>query len=391
MRILQINKYRTLNGGSESVMENITKIFMEHGDAVLNVGFDIVGQAVVSNSLSLGEAGKKASRFFWDPRLVRRVKGIVEDFEPDIIITHNIYHDYPYGELLRDLKRGGEIRIIGFLHDYKVVCPAYTLFCSGAICESCAGKKYWNCVARNCKNSILKSLIVALDSYFNESIMHASSYYDALISPSAFLKKEVKKMGFEGRVSVLGNPVRTTIAQETLTLSERDKRILFVGRVTEEKGVADFIEAAKGNPQIDFDVIGEGPLRKGMEMANWRTTNIHFLGRINQDEVFALMRRSSFLVIPSVWYENNPMVVLEAMAMGIVVVGADIGGISELLQEDRGLLYKAGDSADLANVVCAGMSMSDARYAEILRRSFAYISTMTPMQYYTDFLRCVNA
>ena len=128
---------------------------------------------------------------------------------------------------------------------------------------------------------------------------------------------------------------------------------LYFGRLSKEKGINNLIEAFAKCKDGKLYIAGEGPEKENIEKIineNKLQERVKLLGFLNADEMKEAIRKCRFVVVPSIWYENCPYSVMETLAIGKPVIGANIGGIPELVQDDKtGFVYKFDDIDDLSN------------------------------------------
>jgi glycosyltransferase involved in cell wall biosynthesis len=253
-------------------------------------------------------------------------------------------------------------------HDYDPVCPNSLLFAGGEICELCGGRHYYRAPFKRCKQgSLAGTLAVALEAYF----VRAMRYFDGIdriITPSAFERNKFIECGMDGdKIEVIHNFIDTAAFQPAYGGGDY---VLFFGRLAPEKGIDVLIDAASRTPDLKVLIAGEGPERSYLEArrAEAGTANVEFLGYIDREDLIPLIQSSMFVVVPSVWYENFPYNVLESLALGKPVIGSNIGGIPEMVQEGRtGFLFPPRDSAVLAEKMA--MLAGDAALRERLGRN----------------------
>jgi glycosyltransferase involved in cell wall biosynthesis len=267
--------------------------------------------------------------------------------KPDIAHLHNIYHHLS-PNIIATLKKHG-IPVVMTLHDYKVVCPAFKLFVKGAICEECRNRRFYWCVLKKCvQGSRLKSLLCALEVSWHRR------YYemvDALISPSRFLKAKIAEMGFPKRCRFIPNAA--SLENGSPPAAVDPPQVICFGRLVEEKGIHLLIEAMQGVP-ADCLIIGDGPKKEELQdlAAQTPDARIQFMDHQPFPLLQTIVRRATMVVIPSIWYENNPFSIIESFSMGIPVVAARIGGIPEMvIDRETGILFTAGSSADLRDKI----------------------------------------
>ena len=282
---------------------------------------------------------------------------ILTDFKPDIVHLNNI-HSY-LSPVLAKLARKHGARVVWTLHDYKLLCPSYSCLNNGKPCEKCFDSK-WNVVSQRCmKGSLPASLIAWLEARrWNRNKLE--KWVDTFICPSRFMQSKMEQAGFSSdKLTALCNfvdPVKLkTIA--SLPQGERvDGNYCYIGRLSAEKGVEQLLETATSLPQYHLYVAGDGPLYPALREKYYRNVNIHFLGRLGAEDVAELLSRSVASIMSSRCYENNPLGVIESLCAGTPVIGAEIGGIPELIDPDTGVTYTWDDSDAMKAAIIKAMS-----------------------------------
>jgi glycosyltransferase involved in cell wall biosynthesis len=311
-----------------------------------------VSQVNFWGELDLLSRMRAAGRVLYSIEAKRRIRRLIEDTEPDIAHVQLIYHQI--SPAILPVIKDHRIPIIQTLHDYKPICPTYSLVANNRICECCKGKKFYHAAFRRCNHgSFLASLLSSFEMYLH----HSLGWYDLpdlYIAPSKFL--ELKMIEF-GMPSTKLKHIPNFIDTHHFTYStDRQEYFTYIGRLEPVKGVETLLRAMTHlrSLTIKLLVIGEGSQRVKLEMMKRRLNldNVEFLGYQSGNRLKGLMSNSLFSVMPSEWYENCPLSVLESMAMGVPVIGARIGGIPELINhEEDGLLFESGNSDDLANKI----------------------------------------
>lgn len=363
MRILQVNKFYYPQGGADKYFLDLSSALESGGDEVAVFSMaspnnlpSKFGRYFVSNIDFNKTTGKNflkiPSRIIYSLEAKRKFKKLVEDFKPDIIHIHNIYHQISPSIL--DVARNAKIPVVMHLHDYKLICPNYQLFVNGKTCEDCKQTKYYHCTQKKClKKSFSKSLLASLEMYIHHSILRIyEKSIDIFIAPSQFMKKEVISFGWsEKKIEVVINPYSASLnaTEEEITNSEEENYLLYFGRLSAEKGLSTLIKAAAiSNSQIK--IVGEGPEKENLSQES-RQLNVkaEFLGFKNGEELKLIILKAKAVIIPSIWYENMPLSLLEALNLGKIVIASNIGGIPEIISDKQnGLLFKPGDKNDLA-------------------------------------------
>jgi glycosyltransferase involved in cell wall biosynthesis len=292
---------------------------------------------------------REAISILYNREAKKRFRKMLARVRPDIVHLHNFAHQIS-PSILHVLHSLG-IPAVMTMHDYKLVCPVYKMLSQGELCERCRSRRYYHCVLRVCTmGSITKSLVNAMEMYIHHCILHIYENISRFLAPSAFLAEKVREMGFRGQIEHIPNALDTSLFRpEAKSLS---KEFVCFGRLSGEKGVRTLIEAVLRSKDARLKIIGDGPLKAELEekVRSSGCDRIHFLGYLSGETLYAEVRNSLAVVIPSEWYENCPMSVLESFALGKPVIGARIGGIPELVRDGvTGTTFTAGDASDLRN------------------------------------------
>ena len=365
MKILMINKFWYNRGGSETYTFSLSNLLkskghkiipfsMHHKDNFPNVySNDFVSNIDFVDSLKnfgMVSSFKVASRNIYSLEAKRKIENLIKTTRPDIAHLHNIHHHLT-PSILHPLKKHN-IPIIWTLHDYRLICPNSTFIKDGKICEKCKGKRYFEAVLAKCKKgSSMASLMAAIESYVHRYL----GFYKLVakfVTPSRFLREKLIEYGFdEKRIVHIPNFIGLKeINSKKLSYPPLPSNyFVYIGRLSQEKGVDILIRAALEIKKAHLIIAGEGPIRKELEeLASANGNNIRFLGHLKASEINSLLKNAMFLVIPSTWYENFPYSVLEAFAWGKPVVASRIGGIPEQVkEEDNGLLFEPWDKENL--------------------------------------------
>jgi glycosyltransferase involved in cell wall biosynthesis len=268
---------------------------------------------------------------------------LIHDFKPDIVHLNNIHSQL--SPLIAVICHRHRIPVVWTLHDYKLVCPAYLLLNNGKPCEACLVNK-WSVVQKKCiKNNLLASLVAYWEARI-WNLSKLSKVTDRFISPSSFLKSKMVTGGVDpSRIEVMHNFIDISDYKEGAGAAK--DYYCYVGRLSAEKGVRTLLKAASELTAYKLKIIGTGPLEEELISGN-RLPNVEFLGYRTGDELNSILAGSRFLIVPSEVYENNPLTVLEALALGIPVLGSDMGGIPELIIPGfNGMLFEAGNVNDM--------------------------------------------
>jgi glycosyltransferase involved in cell wall biosynthesis len=281
----------------------------------------------------------------------RSLNAMLKAVDVDVAHVHNIYGRLSTSVL--DVLHNKGIPVVMTLHDYKVICPNYKLMHHGRICEDCYQHAYYHAILNCChKESRIASTIYAFETYFNYFLDKYQKNVDVFISPSKFLKEKMVEFGWpEERIEWLPNFL--SVADFKPNYNPGDY-FLYLGRLSSEKGIITLIRAFSNlkQPDIRLKIAGEGPLADELKKRAEPDPRISFSGYLSGAPLADITRKALAVVVPSEWYENAPLSVLEAMAYGKPVIGARIGGIPEMIDHGRnGFLFESGDAHALAETM----------------------------------------
>ena len=357
MKILLVNKFLYPKGGSETYILRLGKILEKYGNSVEYFGLQNEKNVVTNSAdsyaphIDFSEGILKNLKapfcIIYSSQARRKIRKVLDTFEPDIVHFNNIQFQLTPSIILETEKyrkeKNPELKIIYTAHDYQLVCPSHGFFTPDLrICEKCLDGSYMNCISEKCvKGSRAKSILAAADGYFWKHNA-AYSYIDKIICPSQFLKSKLDtQKRFKDKTVILHNFCDAQRIQN----SKKKKYILEFGHLSRDKGTLTLLEAAKNMPDYKFVFAGYGEVEENIK----NISNAEFVGFKTGDELKKLVSEAMAVVCPSECYENCPFSVIEAQIYGTPVVGSNLGGIPELINENEsGLLFEAGNSADLA-------------------------------------------
>lgn len=397
MRILQVNKFYYPHGGADKYFLNLTDALKKSGQTVAvfsmthpkNLASEFKQYFVSQiefNNASLGDKLKAPGRIIYSLEAKRKFKKLVNDFQPDIIHVHNIYHQIS-PSILDVAKRKG-IPVIMHLHDYKLLCPNYQLFTEGQTCEACRPKKYGQCVRKKCfKESLAKSFLASSEMFIHHSLLKIYKKNIALfIAPSNFMKKKVVEFAWPAdKVRVVVNPF--SIDEDTgkeqgieeNKISTAEDYLLYFGRLSKEKGIETLIKAA-ALTKTKVKLAGTGPEELRLkEVAKITGAQVDFLGFKNGPELRQIITKAKAVLIPSIWYENMPLSLLEALSLGKIVIAANIGGLPEIIHDgENGFLFEPQNIEDLKAKISLLDTLDEEKKQSIQKRAKESVAHVTP-------------
>ena len=366
MRILMINKFLYPNGGSETYIFKLGKALEAHGHEVQYFGMEhdgrCVGNAVNAYTSNMDfHGGTKLAKITYPLKTIyssearKKIRIVLDDFKPDVCHLNNFNYQLTPSIILEIKKwsklTGHACRIVYTAHDYQLVCPNHMM--NNPIrhenCELCLGGHYSNCIKGSCiHSSKVKSMIGCMEAFFWK-LKGTYRDIDTIICCSNFIKSKLDQNDdLRGRTVTLHNFMDIDLENQVFESPNREKYCLYFGRFSEEKGIRTLIKACKCLSDIKFIFAGTGPMEN--ELKN--IPNINNVGFKTGFELKQLIKDASFSVYPSEWYENCPFSVMESQVYGTPVIGANIGGIPELIENDKtGILFESGNVNELTNAI----------------------------------------
>lgn len=337
MKILLANKFYYRRGGDCIYMLNLEQLLKAHGHEVAVFAMDYPENLDSPWKKYFPKNMSKLMVFtrpFGSHEVKSKFKKLLDDFKPDVVHLNNVHTQL--SPVMAELAHLRGIKVVWTLHDYKLLCPRYDCLKNGnTICETCFNGDKKACLDNKCmKGSKLASFIGYKEAVvWNRERLEACT--DVFICPSQFMADKMVQAGFsKSKMQTLCNFIDVekckfspTDCTDYVDLPKKDDYYCFIGRLSHEKGAKTLIEAANQLP-YKLVIIGGGPLMD--ELKSVAHTNIEFVGFKQWDDIKQLVGKARFSVIPSEWYENNPLSVIEAQCLGTPVLGANIGGIPEL-------------------------------------------------------------
>lgn len=360
MKVICANNYYYLRGGSDKVFFNemellkaygheVAPFSMHHEQNLQSAYAKFFSSPIAYGHLNICGNISAGMRMLYSHDSRKKISALMGCFNPDIIHAH-IIHGRLTSSII-DAAQKKRKAMVMTLHEYKLLCPSYLMVCKNALCERCKGKNFYFCLIQCChKGAFMPSLFGTIEAYVN-AYFRKYAWIKFFICPSKFIMKKHAELGIpEEKLTYIPNFVESRSYQP---IFGGGKYILFIGRISKEKGIFTLIKAVK-DIDVEVKIVGEGPMKTECEAyirAN-KITNIVFEGYRSGEELRSLFQGALFLILPSEWYENAPMAVLESFAYGKPVIGSDIGGIPELITEhETGLLFKPADHRELGEKI----------------------------------------
>ena len=305
----------------------------------------------------------RAGRVIFSLEARQKLRQLLSNFRPDVAHAHNVYHHIS-PSIFGALKDEG-IPTVLTLHDLKLACPAYKMFTHDGICERCKGQRLHEVVIHRCiRESRSLSALIFVESVLHRLIGAYSKNVDRLIVPSRFYLNKFCEWGWnKSAFSYVPNFVDLDAFS---VQSDVGNAFVFFGRLSAEKGLATLIRAA-AKAGVPLRIVGTGPEEAALRrLSTELNANVELMGYRSGKDLQAIVGVARAVVLPSEWYENAPMSVMEAYAMGKPVIGAAIGGIPELIAENQtGATFASGSVESLAGALATFAETSDVKLKEM--------------------------
>lgn len=357
MKILLVNKFHWPKGGSEKYYFELGQLLKEHGHEIAY--FSMKNEKNISTGdkeyfveeIDLNTGSKlKALDIIYSKNNYKKMIEAIEEFKPDIVHVNNFQRQLSASII--KAANDKKIPVVFTAHDVQAICPGITMMDNDKnVCELCMKGKYMNCVKKSCnKGSKAKSFIGALEGYYYRIKKIYNEKIAYIITPSEFYRTKFLEDGTNPKhVEAIHNFI---IASDYDVKTEVGDYALYFGRLSKEKGINNLIEAFTKCDEGKLYIAGEGPEKENIEQFikdNKLTKRVKLLGFLNKEQMTEQVRKARFIVVPSIWYENCPYSVMETLATGKPVIGANIAGIPELvINNENGFTYKYDDVNELA-------------------------------------------
>jgi glycosyltransferase involved in cell wall biosynthesis len=297
----------------------------------------------------LWQKGRLAAHAIYSRDARLRMRTMIEEFQPDLAHVRNTYHHLS-PSILWELK-AQRVPVLYHLNDFKLLCPSYNLVAQGEACEACKGGEFWHVLQQQCYPGIGASVTLMAEAYVHRWLGTFRKCVDLFLAPSQFVRHKFVEHGWDGsRFEVLPHFQKTY----AITKPDRERSLLYFGRLSTEKGVGDLLYAMQKVPHMRLVMAGDGPRRTELHelMDTLNLKNVEFVGHVGPVQCDSLIARSLFTVLPSHAYETLGKTILESYAHGRAVVASDMGSRRELVRDgETGLLFRTGDVDQLAKAI----------------------------------------
>lgn len=377
MKILLINKFHYMRGGSETYHFALAEALRAKGHEVIffamqddkNLECEQSKYFVPNVDYNNGKIVNKIyaiKNFFYSDDAKRQMEELIKAEKPDIAHIGLLHRQITFSVV--DMLKKYNIPVVMTMHDLIFACPNYTMLINGENCEKCEKGSVINCIKNKCvKNSYSKSLLASLEKkYLISKKMY--NKIDLFITECDFYRKHmINSQVTTSKIITMSNFLG--IKQEYKFNKNYSDYILYFGRFSREKGILTLLKAHKeSNCKNKLMLVGAGPLENEINeyISRNSLTNIELPGPIYGEKIEKIIEESKTIIVPSEWYENCPYALLQSIAKGKIVIASNIGGLPELIENDKtGFLFNPKDSKDLNKKIDIVMNMSQEQYEQM--------------------------
>jgi len=369
VKILMADKYYFIKGGAERYFFELKKILEKNGHEVISFSMKhpqnlespweefFVDEIDFNPSGFIGKAVtgiKSSARIVYSMHAKRQMEKLLDYVKPDIAHVHMI--DHQISPSILPVLKSRNIPVIQTVHTYKPVCPSYRLYNmqKNRICEKCLNGSYYHAVFEKChKGSIGASLLVAAEMYIHKSLKLYENNIDIYHVPSRFMGQKLAEGGIDK--SKIRHLFYTIDMDSFPVRYDNGGYFIYYGRLSAEKGIPVLLKAFAKADTGSLKIIGTGPDKKSLErlVSDLKISRkVEFTGPVYGEQLKKLVSGAQFVVVPSEWYDNSPLVIYESLTMGKPVIGSNMGGIPELINNGvDGFIFEAKNTEQLSLIL----------------------------------------
>jgi glycosyltransferase involved in cell wall biosynthesis len=343
MKILAVHNSYQKPGGEDQVFAQETDLLRSHGHRVLLYQASNDQVTDTQPLVMLGET-------IWNKQIYREVRSLMHQERPDIVHVHNAFP--VISPAVFHAANQERIPVVKTLHNYRMLCPAATLFRDGHVCEDCVGKRIpWPGVVHSCYRGSRLATSAAAAMLATHNYKHTwSRSISAYIALTDFARNKFIQGGLPAEKIF----VKPNYLQMDLGPGEgQGHYALFVGRLAPEKGISTLLEAWRDiGKDLPLQIAGGGPMASEVEQASNDNSSVTWLKWLPRTEILQRMKDATVLILPSTWYEGFPMILAEAFSVGLPVIASNLGSMSSIVDHQRtGLHFEAGNANALVEAV----------------------------------------
>ena len=357
MKILICHNYYQQRGGEDCIFE-------EERDLLRDAGHEVLEYQRHNDELESQSWFRIGKQMLWNRQAVTDVRDLIEKHRPDVFHATNTFPLVSPAVLHTAHAQG--VAVVQDLQNYRLICPGSYLMRNDKPCHDCVGKTVpWQAVLHRCyRDSFLASCGVSSMVTLHRLLGTWRDKVDLFYTPSQFARQQFLSAGFPAdRVAVKYNMV----SPAPPVGSGRGDYLVFVGRLSPEKGISSMLESWKQDTALPpLKIVGDGPLAAEVERSVAQDSRIEWLGYRSLTEVHRIVGEARALLMPSVWYETFGRTTTEAFASGTPVIASNLGAMQELVVENQtGLLFEPGNPISLRDRIHQFLGMTEDQHKQL--------------------------
>jgi glycosyltransferase involved in cell wall biosynthesis len=384
MKILIVHTVYRYKGGEETIVESEKTLLQHNENEVLSLIFENPSNPIKALLLFFVGLFNLSSYF--------KMGKIIKKFRPDIIHVHN-WH-FAASPAIFWAAYTKKVPIVHSIHNYRLLCPSGTLFHHGKLFLDSLQQNFpWKAIrGKVYRNSTFQTFWMAFIIWFHYKIKtwdKIDSYIAALTPFGTNLFISNKSISFSQKIAIKPNFI---YADQFPHIKRRSDFFLFIGRLSEEKGIDCLLGALKST-ELELKIGGNGPLVVTIREICEKHHNIQYLGNLSQEQVWQYMRECSALIFTSIWYEGMPRTIIEAFSQGLPVIASNLGAMSSMITDGyNGLLFEAGNSVDLQTKLIEWQNKSQDEKELFSKNAYqTYLDNYTPEQNLAQLMAIYNS
>ena len=376
MKVGIVHNLYLLKGGEDVMVEQECQLLKKNKVAAEVLYF--------KNASSIGKQVVQFLLAFYNPFSYRLVSRWIDEIQPDLIHLHN-WHYAASPAVVRAAKKKG-IPVVHTLHNFRLLCPSGTLLHNNVISYSYLSNGFpWQAVQhRVYRNSYLQTFWLAFTVWMNkingtwksiDKYIVLTQHAEQVFQSSDIISKD--------KIAVKPNFISDIPAEN----GERQSHFLYTGRLSEEKGI-EVVLHAFAHSGYQIKIVGDGPLRGIVEAYAEKYSNIIYLGFSDKDSILKELKACTALVFSSIWFEGNPLTIIEALACGTAVIASDLGAMQSMISNGyNGLHFTPGSENDLIEKLDIWQQFSAYEKADFYKHARqSYIDNYTPAKNFEKLL-----
>lgn len=340
MKILIIHTHYQLHGGEDTVVDQEIELLRQNHQ---------VKVLFFKNKSGIPGALQFLSSI-WNISVARKVRFEIRNFQPDIVHVHN-WH-FALGPLVFRTASQLGIPVVHTVHNFRLLCPSAILLNEGKLfTESLQQAFPWQAVRKKVyRSSAILTFWLAFVVWFHKRI-GTWVKIDSYVCLTPFTIELFQQSNFGVLKEKFKVKPNFRIAPKADNKFERESHFLFIGRLSEEKGIEVLLDAFKELPFL-IKIVGGGPLKELVEEASRQFSNVSYLGSLGSEMIVAELQKTQALIFPSVWYEGMPMTIIEALSVGTPIIASNLGAMCSMISnEQNGFHFEAANINDLRQTI----------------------------------------